>query len=67
VIPADGAGSIKQLLNDLLGGSELGDEWQMTGSGSAFFKRCANEQEARRAIQGLDGWTAVTSSIEPWE
>jgi 4-diphosphocytidyl-2-C-methyl-D-erythritol kinase len=46
--------------------NKLGDGWQMTGSGSAFFKRCGNEQEARRAVKGLDGWTAVTSSIEPW-
>ena len=44
----------------------LNGGWQMTGSGSAFFKRCANEEEARSATKGLDGWTTVTSSIEPW-
>src|SRR4029077_8349671 len=26
----------------------LGAEWQMTGSGSAFFKRCATKEEAHR-------------------
>ncbi len=44
----------------------LGDGWQMTGSGSAFFKRCATEQEAARAINGIAEWTAVTRSIEAW-
>lgn len=42
----------------------LGDGWQMTGSGSAFFKRTNNEQEARRAIASFDGWTAVTHAVE---
>jgi 4-diphosphocytidyl-2-C-methyl-D-erythritol kinase len=45
---------------------KLGAGWQMTGSGSAFFKACANDDEARRAIKGLDVWTAVTQPIEPW-
>ncbi|MEA2627575.1 MAG: 4-diphosphocytidyl-2-C-methyl-D-erythritol kinase [Chloroflexota bacterium] len=44
----------------------LGDEWQMTGSGSAFFKRCADETAAKKAIEKLDCWTAVTRSTEAW-
>jgi 4-diphosphocytidyl-2-C-methyl-D-erythritol kinase len=44
----------------------LGHEWQMTGSGSAFFKRCANQQEGLLAIQSLDCWTAVTHSVGAW-
>lgn len=44
----------------------LGGEWQMTGSGSAFFKRCASEEAALKAIATLDCWTAVTYSVGPW-
>jgi 4-diphosphocytidyl-2-C-methyl-D-erythritol kinase len=42
----------------------LGEGWRMTGSGSAFFKETATEQEASRAIQGLDCWTAVTAAVQ---
>ena len=38
----------------------LGTSWQMTGSGSAFFKAADNEKQAREAIAKLDCWTAVT-------
>lgn len=44
----------------------LGDAWQMTGSGSAFFRRCATQQEGLKAIHSLDCWTAVTSSVGAW-
>jgi len=44
----------------------LGREWQMTGSGSAFFKRCATQEEAHRAVASLDCWTAVTQSVGAW-
>jgi 4-diphosphocytidyl-2-C-methyl-D-erythritol kinase len=44
----------------------LGSEWQMTGSGSAFFKRCENEEAALKAIASLDCWTAVTHSVGAW-
>ena len=44
----------------------LGDEWQMTGSGSAFFVKCASQDEGLRAIQSLDCWTAVTHSVGAW-
>jgi len=44
----------------------LGDDWQMTGSGSAFFRRCTDETSAQKAIEKLDCWTAVTHSVEAW-
>jgi 4-diphosphocytidyl-2-C-methyl-D-erythritol kinase len=44
----------------------LGDDWQMTGSGSAFFKRCTDEAAAHNAIKKLDCWTTVTRSAEAW-
>jgi 4-diphosphocytidyl-2-C-methyl-D-erythritol kinase len=44
----------------------LGAEWQMTGSGSAFFKRFATQQEAHRAVASLECWTAVTHSVGAW-
>jgi 4-diphosphocytidyl-2-C-methyl-D-erythritol kinase len=44
----------------------LGGGWQMTGSGSAFFKRTNTEQEAKKAVVPLDGWTAVTRAVEGW-
>jgi 4-diphosphocytidyl-2-C-methyl-D-erythritol kinase len=43
---------------------KLGEGWQMTGSGSAFFKLAATEQEATAAIQDLDCWTAATRAID---
>jgi 4-diphosphocytidyl-2-C-methyl-D-erythritol kinase len=44
----------------------LGREWQMTGSGSAFFKRCDSRKEALSAIQSLDCWTSATHSVAAW-
>jgi 4-diphosphocytidyl-2-C-methyl-D-erythritol kinase len=46
--------------------ARLGHGWQMTGSGSAFFLRCADERSAREAIAKLDCWTAVTRSVGSW-
>ena len=46
--------------------ARLGEGWQMTGSGSAFFLRCDDERSARQAVLELDGWTAVTHSVGPW-
>jgi 4-diphosphocytidyl-2-C-methyl-D-erythritol kinase len=40
--------------------------WQMTGSGSAFFRRCNDDEEARRVTASLDCWTAVTHAVGPW-
>jgi 4-diphosphocytidyl-2-C-methyl-D-erythritol kinase len=45
---------------------KLGNDWQMTGSGSAFFCRCQDEQAARQAAAKLDCWTAVTHAVGPW-
>ena len=44
----------------------LGPGWEMTGSGSAFFKQCESEAAARRATAPLDCWTAVTRSVGRW-
>ncbi len=44
----------------------VGEEWQMTGSGSAFFLHCPDEQSARKATAKLQGWTAVARSVEAW-
>jgi len=44
----------------------LGREWQMTGSGSAFFRRCASRDEGLKAIESLDCWTTVTHSVGAW-
>ena len=41
-------------------------KWQMTGSGSAFFRRAANEDDARSATSHLKTWTAVAQAIGPW-
>jgi 4-diphosphocytidyl-2-C-methyl-D-erythritol kinase len=46
--------------------NKLGHDWQMTGSGSAFFRRCHDEPEARQATARLDCWTAVTHTIGAW-
>jgi 4-diphosphocytidyl-2C-methyl-D-erythritol kinase len=43
--------------------------WQMTGSGSAFFKRCASEQaaiESAAALKSLDCWTATAQAVGGW-
>ena len=47
-------------------GDRLGREWQMTGSGSAFFKRCATQDDGLRAVASLECWTAVTHSVGAW-
>lgn len=44
----------------------LGSGWQMTGSGSAFFTRCATREEAAAATASLDSWTAVAQAVGPW-
>lgn len=42
---------------------KLGTGWQMTGSGSAFFKTCGSREEAEGAVGPLQCWTAVTRSV----
>jgi len=44
----------------------LGREWQMTGSGSSFFRRCVGRDEGLKAIESLDCWTTVTHSVGAW-
>ena len=46
--------------------NQLGNDWQMTGSGSAFFRPCEDEPQATKAIAHLDCWTAVTQAIGAW-
>ena len=41
-------------------------QWQMTGSGSAFFRRCGDEQSAKECASNLKCWTAVAQAIGPW-
>jgi 4-diphosphocytidyl-2-C-methyl-D-erythritol kinase len=40
--------------------------WLMTGSGAAFFLRCAGRGEAEQAVAGLDCWTAVATPVPAW-
>jgi 4-diphosphocytidyl-2C-methyl-D-erythritol kinase len=44
----------------------LGDGWQMTGSGSAFFLECPDRESAAAAVEKLDCWTAVTVAVGAW-
>ncbi len=44
----------------------LGAGWQMTGSGSAFFRMCPDRESAVVATRGLECWTAVASAMERW-
>lgn len=46
--------------------SSLGQGWQMTGSGSAFFRPCPSETEARESVRTLKCWTVVAQAIGPW-
>jgi 4-diphosphocytidyl-2-C-methyl-D-erythritol kinase len=49
--------------------NSLGAGWQMTGSGSAFFRRCTDEQSARECadkLVSLKCWTAVAQAVGPW-
>lgn len=43
----------------------LGEGWQMTGSGSAFFRACASRLQAEAAVAGLECWTAVVQPVGP--
>jgi 4-diphosphocytidyl-2C-methyl-D-erythritol kinase len=46
--------------------AKLGAEWQMTGSGSAFFTQCETQAHAEDAAAKVDSWTAVTYAVGPW-
>jgi 4-diphosphocytidyl-2-C-methyl-D-erythritol kinase len=45
---------------------QLGDGWQMTGSGSAFFRRAADRATARKATTNVDCWTSITHAVGAW-
>lgn len=46
--------------------ARLGAGWQMTGSGSAFFRLCAQREEAVSATSKLQCWTAVSQAVGAW-
>jgi 4-diphosphocytidyl-2-C-methyl-D-erythritol kinase len=46
--------------------ARLGEGWHMTGSGSAFFTRCADRESAEHTVEGIDCWTAVARSVGAW-
>jgi len=46
--------------------TRLAHGWQMTGSGSAFFRACADRAEAVAATEKLDCWTAVSTAVGAW-
>lgn len=46
--------------------AHLGQDWQMTGSGSAFFKHCESRSEAEASVAGLGCWTAVARPLARW-
>jgi 4-diphosphocytidyl-2-C-methyl-D-erythritol kinase len=56
--------SLREFANAL--NSDKNHEWRMTGSGSAFFCSCVDEDEARIATSKLKCWTAVAQAIGPW-
>lgn len=45
----------------------LGTAWQMTGSGSAFFKAVPTRADAEEAVRGLECWTAVAHPVGAWD
>ncbi len=58
---------LKEFANALNSGKK--HAWQMTGSGSAFFLRCADEQAARESAAGLKSlkcWTAIAQTVGAW-
>src|SRR5262249_2184267 len=44
----------------------LGAGWQMTGSGSAFFRPCLLHSDAERAVRALNCWTAIARPVGQW-
>jgi 4-diphosphocytidyl-2-C-methyl-D-erythritol kinase len=57
--------SLQEFANALNSGG--GPGWQMTGSGSAFFRRCIDEDEGRAITSRLNCWTTVAQALGPWE
>ncbi len=49
--------------------TSLGRDWQMTGSGSAFFRCCTDQRaatECTAALKSLKCWTAVAQAVGAW-
>jgi 4-diphosphocytidyl-2C-methyl-D-erythritol kinase len=46
--------------------AELGPDWRMTGSGSAFYRPCATRAEAEASVTGRRCWTAVAQPVGAW-
>jgi 4-diphosphocytidyl-2-C-methyl-D-erythritol kinase len=46
--------------------AETLEGWQMTGSGTSFFKPYQDRRQAERAVRGLDCWTAVVTPVPAW-
>ena len=44
----------------------LGEGWLMTGSGSAFFRRCATRAQAEQSVAGLSCWRSVAGPVGRW-
>jgi len=44
----------------------LGEDWQMTGSGAAYFRRAGTLEAAEQAAAGVEGWTCVTRPVGGW-
>ena len=47
-------------------GASLGEGWQLTGSGSAWFKPCSSRGAASICAGAAPGWTAVAHSVAGW-
>lgn len=43
-----------------------GAGWQMTGSGSAFFRRCASRDEAAEVTASQRCWAVAACSVDAW-
>ena len=61
---ARAAFSVEPRLREFAG--RLGPGWQLTGSGSGFFKRCVSQPEAAAAIAPLDCWTSGAVPVAAW-
>ena len=46
--------------------ARLGQQWTMTGSGSAFFREAGSAEEAKGHIARLECWTAIARSEPAW-
>ncbi|MGH7868987.1 MAG: 4-(cytidine 5'-diphospho)-2-C-methyl-D-erythritol kinase [Candidatus Dormibacteraceae bacterium] len=46
---------------------QLGSDWQMTGSGSAWFRKCSDRAMAEAAIAHLSCWKTIAQPIGRWD